>query len=215
MSSLSTPSKSPLARRARLRIPSNGLLSSPFLTLLETLDLLLSLPSVKQFQAGDVDMDKLFETLTQALVDDTKRHEIRELKGDTAVLVIECLDEVSEIRSCSWCRAFTTLQIISSETFKANSDVQMRTNVYATISRLSRGSQYLPRSYWINSGTITLQNPPHTSGTCAEVYRGTQDGKPVAVKVLRTSNQEDPAALRKASAEGCPGSSTRGRGLTG
>ena len=109
MSSLSTPSKSPLARRARLRIQSNGLLSSRFLTLLETLDLLLSLPSVKQLQAGDVDMDKLFETLTQALVDDTKRHEIRELKGDTAVLVIECLDEVSEIRSCSWCRAFTTL----------------------------------------------------------------------------------------------------------
>jgi len=91
-----------------LRIPSNGLLSSRFLTLLETLDLLLSLPNVKQLEAGDVDMDKLFEILTEALVDDTQRHEIRELKGDTAALVIECLDEVSEICSCSSCRVFTT-----------------------------------------------------------------------------------------------------------
>jgi len=63
---------------------------------------------VKQLEAGDVDMDKLFEILTQALVDDTQRNEIRELKEDAALLVIECLDEVSEIGSCSRCRAFTT-----------------------------------------------------------------------------------------------------------
>jgi len=79
-----------------LRIRSNGLLSSPFLIFPETLDLLLSLPSVKQLEAKDVDIDKLFERLTQALADDAQRSEIRELEGDTAVLVIECLDEVSE-----------------------------------------------------------------------------------------------------------------------
>jgi len=75
----------------------------------ETLELLLSLPSVTQLEAGEVEIDKVFERLTQALGDDTQRREIRELKGDTAVLVIECLDEVSEIGSCSWFWPFTML----------------------------------------------------------------------------------------------------------
>ena len=56
---------------------------------------------MNQLETEDVDIDKLFEKLTQALVDDTVRSEIRELKGDTAVLVIECLDKVSETSSCS------------------------------------------------------------------------------------------------------------------
>jgi len=92
----------------------------------------------------------------------------------------------------------------------------MRSNVYSTISRLSRGCQYLPRSYWINPETVKLRSEPHTSGTCAAVYCGTQDDKSVvAVKVLRTSGQEDPATLRKVSARGPPGSLTHGHGLTG
>jgi len=69
--------------------------------------------------------------------------------------------------------------------------------VFATISRLSRIIQYLPRSYWIDPKTITLPNEPYTSGTCAEVYRGKRNDESVAVKVLRTSNQESSAALKK------------------
>ena len=49
---------------------------------------------------------------------------------------------------------------------------------------------------------MTFHDKPHTSGTCAEVYRGTQNGEPVAVKVLRTSKEEPPAVLRKVSGEG-------------
>ena len=44
-----------------------------------------------------------------------------------------------------------------------------------------------------------LPKMPHTSGTCAEVYKGTHDGEAVAVKVLRTSSQESYARLVKVS----------------
>ena len=46
-----------------------------------------------------------------------------------------------------------------------------------------------------------LPKMPHTSGTCAEVYKGTHDGEAVAVKVLRTSNLESAAKLKKVSAD--------------
>ena len=74
--------------------------------------------------------------------------------------------------------------------------------VLSTISRLSRGCQYLPYSYWIDPKTITLPEERYTSGTCAEVFRGTQNGEPVAVKVLRTSNQESRTKLVKVSTSG-------------
>jgi len=46
---------------------------------------------------------------------------------------------------------------------------------------------------------ITLPDIPYTSGTCAEVYRGTHEGEYVAVKVLRTSHQEKLSTLKKVS----------------
>ena len=65
---------------------------------------------------------------------------------------------------------------------------------------LSWEFQYLPRSYWIEPKTITLPDEPHTSGTCANVYYGTQNGESVAVKVLRTSSQESTTKLMRVSA---------------
>ena len=93
-------------------------------------------------------------------------------------------------------------QIIWSDTFRTKSDIQTRSKVFSTTSRLSRRIQYLPRSYWTDPKTIALHDDPHTSGTCAEVYRGIQKGEPVAVKVLRTSIQEDPDELKKVSTGG-------------
>jgi len=49
---------------------------------------------------------------------------------------------------------------------------------------------------------ITLPNIPYTSGTSAEVYRGTHECEYVAVKVLRTSNQERATTLKKVSTDG-------------
>ena len=46
---------------------------------------------------------------------------------------------------------------------------------------------------------MTLPEKPQTSGAYAEVYKGTQDEEAVAVKVLRTSNQESTAMLKKVS----------------
>jgi len=86
---------------------------------------------------------------------------------------------------------------MSSDTFRTRSDLQTRSTVFSVFSRLSRGCQYLPHSYWIDPTTITLPDEPYTSGACAEVYNGTQNGEPVAVKVLRTSNQESLMKLKK------------------
>lgn len=69
--------------------------------MLEILDLLLSLPSVKQLEAGDFDLDGLIKVLTEALAEKSQRTEILQLTGDSAVLVIECLDKVSGTRSHS------------------------------------------------------------------------------------------------------------------
>ena len=41
-------------------------------------------------------MDEVTKILTNALIDESQRNEILKLKGDSAVLVIECLDKVSE-----------------------------------------------------------------------------------------------------------------------
>ena len=101
------------------------------------------------------------------------------------------------------------LQVITSEGFRAK-DIHTRSKVFSTISRLSRGCQYLPRSYWIDEGTISLSKEPLASGTCAEVYRGTRNGESVAVKVLRSSILENQIKLRKVSM----GSTTRAHQLT-
>ena len=101
------------------------------------------------------------------------------------------------------------LQVISSEVFRTK-DIQTRSKAFSAISRLSRGCQYLPRSYWIDEGTISLPKEPHTSGTCAEVYKGMRNGISVAIKVLRTSKLENQSKLRKVST----GSTTRGHQLT-
>lgn len=61
------------------------------------LDLILSLPNAKQLAAGDFDLDELVEVLTEALVDESQWNEILCLTGDSAVLVIECLDKASEL----------------------------------------------------------------------------------------------------------------------
>ena len=89
--------------------------------------------------------------------------------------------------------------MISSDAFKTHADILTRSRLFWVISRLSRGCQYLPRSYYIDSKTITLCNLPYTSGSCSEVYRGTQNGQSVAVKVLRTVDQESLTKLEKVS----------------
>ena len=61
-------------------------------------DIVLSLPNVEQLQAEDFNLDELVNTLTEALNDEPYRNEILSLTGDIAVLVIECLDKVSESR---------------------------------------------------------------------------------------------------------------------
>ena len=60
-----------------------------------TSDLLLSLPNLKQLETGEFDLDELVKELTEGLADDSQRNEILQLTGDTAVLVIECIDKVS------------------------------------------------------------------------------------------------------------------------
>lgn len=67
----------------------------------------------------------------------------------------------------------------------------------AAISTLSHRIPYL---HWIDPKTVTLSDESHASGTCVGVYRGTQNGKHVAVKVLRTSNQESLAKLMEVGA---------------
>ena len=46
-------------------------------------------------------MDELIEKLMGLLTEGSQRNEILQLTGDTAVLVIECLDQVSKIGSGS------------------------------------------------------------------------------------------------------------------
>ena len=174
----------------------------PLRDIAKNLDIVLSLPNAKQLEVGDFDLDELVKRLTEALADESQRSVILKMTGDNAVLVIECLDRVSEIGSRSLCRVLITLKVTFSETFRANSDIRTRSMVISTISRLSRGCQYLPYSYWIDPKTITLPEERFTSGGCAEVYRGTQNGEPVAVKVLRTSNQESRTKLVKVSTSG-------------
>ena len=70
------------------------------------------------------------------------------------------------------------------------------------ISKLSRRCQYLPHSYWVDPGEITLPNEPHASGSRAITYRGAQNGESVAVKVLKTSNQESMTEFKKVSTRG-------------
>jgi len=64
-----------------------------------SLDIIHSFPGVKQLAAGDFDLERLVERLTEALGDDSQRNEIQRLTGDTAVLVVECLDKVSEVNN--------------------------------------------------------------------------------------------------------------------
>jgi len=80
----------------------------PSVTLPGTSDLLLSLPSMNQLEAGDFDSDELFKRLAEALVDRSQRDEILQLTGDVAVLVVECLDNVSQTGSRSWYRLLIT-----------------------------------------------------------------------------------------------------------
>ena len=63
---------------------------------------MLSLPSTEQLEAGDFNLDELIRRVTEALADEPQRNEILELTGDSAVLVIECLDKVCEFRSRCW-----------------------------------------------------------------------------------------------------------------
>lgn len=78
-------------------------------------------------------------------------------------------------------------------------------------SRLSRRRHYLPRSYWVDPASISLPSIPYTTGTYAQVYCGERDGQSVAVKVMRTSNQENPLKLKRVGGGGV----TRGNQLTG
>lgn len=72
-------------------------------------DLLLFLPSMRELAAGDFDLDELTKILTGAIVDGSQRNEILQLRGNNAVLVIECLDEVSGTGSRSRSRVLIVL----------------------------------------------------------------------------------------------------------
>ena len=67
------------------------------MTFVVTSDVVLSPPIPKQLEAGEFNLDELVKELTELLAEDSRRNEILQLSGDTAVLVIECLDKVSEI----------------------------------------------------------------------------------------------------------------------
>ena len=67
-----------------------------------TSGIVLSLPNLKQLETGEFDLDELVRKLTEAVADDSQRKEILQLTGDIAVLVIECLDKVSQIGSGPW-----------------------------------------------------------------------------------------------------------------
>ena len=66
-----------------------------------TSDVVLSLPNPKQLQDRRFSLDELIEKLMGLLTEGSQRNEILQLTGDTAVLVIECLDQVSKIGSGS------------------------------------------------------------------------------------------------------------------
>jgi len=72
------------------------LIFSPSAAFVATSDVVLSLPNQRQLEAGEFNLDELVKELTELLAEDSQRNEILELTGDTAVLVIECLDKVSE-----------------------------------------------------------------------------------------------------------------------
>lgn len=75
---------------------NDGLSLSLFITLLEMLDALLSdFPNAEQLEARDFDLNKLIETLERMVTDDDERNKILQLTGDSAALVIECLDKAS------------------------------------------------------------------------------------------------------------------------
>ena len=69
------------------------------MTVVATSDVVLSLPSPKQLEDGEFNLDELVEKLMGLLAKDSKRNEILQFTGDTAVLVIECLDKVSGVGS--------------------------------------------------------------------------------------------------------------------
>ena len=103
-------------------------------------DIMLSIPNAKQLEDGNFDLDEPVERFTAALADESRRSEILKMTGDNAALVTECLDRVSGIGSLSRCNVLVTPEVISSDTFRPNPDVQTRSMVFSTISRLPRMS---------------------------------------------------------------------------
>ena len=94
---------------------SSDTISEPQLVILSssvsfvaTSDVLLSLPNLKQLETGEFDLDELVKQLTGALADDFQRNEIRQLTGDTGVLVIECLDKVCQVGKGPWITSLIT-----------------------------------------------------------------------------------------------------------
>ena len=141
----------------------------------------------------------LIKMLEGILINEHERKKILQLTGDSAILVIECFDKVSVDEPHSRSRVLITLQVLL-PILRKNPNQAAYTVSLSTFSRLSVGCQYLPRSCWIDPGTITLPNEPHRSGTRAEIYCGTWNGESVAVKVLRTSKQESSTKLEEVSA---------------
>ena len=60
------------------------------------------LPGAKRLEAGDFDLDTLTEILREMLIDEPTRNEILQLVGDSAELLMECLDKVGEIGPYCW-----------------------------------------------------------------------------------------------------------------
>lgn len=64
---------------------------------------------MEQLETGNFDLDELVDKLTGALTDEPQRNEILSLTGDTAALVMECLDKVSEFGSAPLFQALIML----------------------------------------------------------------------------------------------------------
>jgi len=77
-----------------------------------------------------------------------------------------------------------------------------RSRAFSNIPTFARQIQHIPHFFQLDPETIEFPNKSCASGTRAEVYRGTQNGGTVAVKVLRISNKENPAKLMEVSTEG-------------
>jgi hypothetical protein len=90
------PTRSMLSGSGLLQYHNNPLIFLPSAAFLEMSDTALSLPNAKQIEAGDYNLAELTKKLTEALNNKSQRNVALSSTGESAVLLIECLENVSE-----------------------------------------------------------------------------------------------------------------------